>query len=74
MSKNTTQTKRTKHIDVRTSFIYEHVNETGTCEVVFVRSEDNLSDIFTKNVSCDINMKLTPYMGVKEDIDGQRKR
>ena len=69
MSKNTTQTKRTKHIDVRTSFIYEHVNETGTCEVVFVRSEDNFSDIFTKNVSCDINKKLTPYLGIKEDIN-----
>ena len=48
MSKNTTQTKRTKHVDVRANFIYGHVDEdTGICEVVFVRSEENKSDIFT---------------------------
>ena len=69
MSKNTAQTKRTKYINVPTSFIYEYVNKTGTCEVVFVRSEENMSDIFIKNVTCATNKKLTPYMGVKEDIE-----
>ena len=33
MAKNTTATKRTKHIDVRANFVYKHVNkETGQME------------------------------------------
>ena len=68
MAKNTTATKRTKHVDVRANFIYEHVDgETRICEVVFVRSEENKSDIFTKNVSAEIMKKHTEYcnFGVK---------
>ena len=49
-AKNTTATKRTKHIDIRAHFVHEHVDEeTGQMEIVFVRSEENKSDIFTKN-------------------------
>ena len=69
MSKNTTQTKRTKHVDVRANFIYEHVDEeTGICEVVFVRSEENKSDIFTKNVTAEIMKKHIEYVGTEKDI------
>ena len=38
------------------------------CEVVFVRSEENKSDIFTKNVSAEIMKKHTEYVGTEEDI------
>ena len=74
MSKNTTQTKRTKHVDVRANFIYEHVDEeTRICEVVFVRSEENKSDIFTKNMSAEILKKHTEYVGTEEDVTGGNK-
>ena len=69
MAKNTTATKRTKHIDVRANFVYEHVNEeTGEIEVVFVRTEENKADIFTKNVSKELMDKHTEYLGRKEDM------
>ena len=70
MAKNTTATKTTKHIDVRANFVYEHVNEeTGEIEVVFVRSEDNRSDIFTKNVAKDLMNDHTHYLGKEEEMN-----
>ena len=36
MAKNTTVTKRTKHIDVQANFVYEHVNEE-TGEIGLIR-------------------------------------
>ena len=41
---------RTKHIDIKYHFIREFIVD-GTVEIVFVTSENNDSDIFTKNVS-----------------------
>ena len=70
MAKNTTATKRTKHVDVRANFVYEHVNEeTGEIEVLFVKSEDNKSDIFTKNVAKELMDKHTDYLGEEKDLD-----
>ena len=70
MAKNTTATKRTKHVDVRANFVYEHVNEeTGEIEVLFVRSEDNKSDIFTKNLAKELMDKHTDYLGEEKDLD-----
>ena len=45
MGNNAKQSVRTKHIDVRYHFIREYVVD-GMVEIVFVRSEDNDSDIF----------------------------
>ena len=50
MGNNAKQSVRTKHIDVRYHFIREYVVD-GMVEIMFVRSEDNDPDIFTKNVS-----------------------
>ena len=50
MGNNTKQSVRTKHIDVKYHFIREYVVD-GMVERVFVPSEENDSDIFTKNVS-----------------------
>ena len=47
---NAKASARTKHIDIRYHFIREHVID-GIVEIVFVRSEENDADIFTKNVS-----------------------
>lgn len=45
--------QRTKHIDVRTHFVREFI-EDGIIKVIFVRSEDNEADIHTKNTSEDL--------------------
>jgi len=49
MGKNAKQSVRTKHIDVKYHFIREHIVDS-VIEIVFVPSEEDDSDIFTKNV------------------------
>jgi hypothetical protein len=53
MSENVSATSRTKHIDTRYHFVREY-SEEGVIKIVFVRSEDNKSDPFTKNVSSEV--------------------
>ena len=53
MSENNTATSRTKHIDARYHFVREFI-EDGFIKIIFVKSEDNQADIFTKNVNGDI--------------------
>ena len=48
--KNRNTSERTRHIDSRYHFI-RGLLEDGLVEVEFVRSEDNISDIFTKNLN-----------------------
>jgi hypothetical protein len=41
---------RTKHIDIRTHFVRDLI-VNGILKILFIKSEDNDADIFTKNVS-----------------------
>jgi hypothetical protein len=50
IANNYTTGQRTKHIDVRAHFVREFI-EDGILKVVFVRTDDNDSDIYTKNTS-----------------------
>ena len=50
LSNNRATSDRTKHIDIRTSFVREH-QEDGKIIIQFVKSEDNEADIFTKNTT-----------------------
>ena len=50
IANNYTTSQRTKHIDVRTHFVREFI-EDGIIKIVFIKSEDNDADIFTKNTS-----------------------
>ena len=50
LSNNRTTSDRTKHIDIRTSFVKEY-QEDGKIIITFVKSEDNKADIFTKNTT-----------------------
>jgi hypothetical protein len=50
IAKNATTKGRTKHMDIRFHFVREQIEE-GNLEIRFVRSEDNVADIFTKNTS-----------------------
>ena len=47
---------RTKHIDIQTHFVRDLIIN-GILKVVFIKSEDNDADIFTKNVSEDLYIK-----------------
>ena len=49
LSNNRTTSDRTKHIDIRTSFVKEY--QDGEIIIKFVKSEDNEADIFTKNTT-----------------------
>jgi hypothetical protein len=53
MSNNATTSTRTKHVDVRYHYVKEYI-EDGIVKIIFVRSKDNKSDIFTKNTNQEI--------------------
>ena len=50
LSNNRTISDRTKHIDIRSSFVKEY-REDGKIIIKLVKSEDNEEDIFTKNTT-----------------------
>lgn len=50
MAENVTVSPRTKHIDLRAKFVTSYVDE-GFIKIIFVRSEENAADGFTKNIS-----------------------
>ena len=69
LSNNRTTSGRTKHIDIRTSFVKEY-QENGKIIIKFVKSEDNVADILqrikqilfskiTKRSYSGIRVKLT---------------
>jgi hypothetical protein len=47
---NYTTSQHTKHIDIRQHFVREFI-EDDILKVIFVKSEDNDADIFTKNTT-----------------------
>jgi hypothetical protein len=52
IASNAVQEKWTKHIDIRYHYIWEVV-ETGKVKLAFVQIDQNLADMFTKNLSRD---------------------
>ena len=50
----TLQPQRTRHIDIRYKWVSEFI-ENGDIQIVFVKTVNNNADIFTKNVSGDLN-------------------
>ena len=50
LSNNRTTSDRTKHIDIRISFVKEY-QEDGKIIIMFVKSEENEADIFTKTTT-----------------------
>ena len=59
MSKNATSSSRTRHMDVKWRYVND-LSDDKVIELVFVRSEDNWSDMQTKNVSGDIYDRHAP--------------
>ena len=52
MSQNQASSTRTRHMDTRWFYVND-LQDDGLIIVKFVRSEDNVSDVATKNVSAD---------------------
>ena len=78
LSNNRNTGDRTKHIDIRTSFVKEY-QEDGKIIIKFVKSEDNEADIFTKNTSNIIFQKHQEKLvwdkkEVTEDKNDQAKK
>jgi len=50
MAENMTNSQRTKYVDVHYHFVQEFVVD-GYIKIVFVKTDENRADMFTKNVS-----------------------
>ena len=70
LSYNAKNSNRTKHVDIRAHFVRQYV-EDGVVKVIFIRSEENEADTFTKNVSG----KIFRRHAIKnlESVDANRK-
>jgi len=60
MSENASTGVRTRHVDTRYHFVREFI-EDGFIKIEFVRSIENNSDMFTKNVSQENYQKHMKY-------------
>jgi len=65
LAKNATTGSRTKHVDIRYHFVREYV-EDGIVKIVFVRSEDNDADIFTKNLNGESFKRHSDMIGLRD--------
>ena len=63
LTKNPIQHSRTKHIEIRHHFIREHVSR-GDCEILFIESEKQLADLFTKPLPRDRLNMLRTELGI----------
>jgi hypothetical protein len=52
MSESPSATGRTKHVDIRTKFVMQYV-EDDFIKIIFAKSEENVSDGFTKNTNIE---------------------
>ncbi|MEM9079011.1 MAG: Ty1/Copia family ribonuclease HI, partial [Bacteroidota bacterium] len=50
LAQNRNTSDRTKHVHIRANFVREY-QEDGKIKIKFIRSEENDSDIFTKNTT-----------------------
>ena len=69
MAENVTATPKSKHIDTRAKFVTQFIAD-GFLKVIFVKTSENNSDIFTKNVSTEIHNKFkAEYIWTNKDMD-----
>ena len=66
ISENNIATKITEHNDVRYHYLREFI-EDGFIKIVFIRSADNKSDMFTKNISSDVYESHINDFVIKKD-------
>jgi hypothetical protein len=69
MSENASTGVRTRHVDTRYHFVCDFI-EDGFSKIEFVRSVENDSDVFTKNVSQELYEKHTKNFLVESEEFG----
>ena len=70
MTGNISSSSRTRHMDTRWWFVNDYQSQ-GLITVKFVKSEDNPSDICTKNVTGDLHEKHTKrIVSLRDDLAG----
>jgi hypothetical protein len=68
IAENATACPKSKHIDTRAKYVTQFIAD-GFLKVMFVKTDKNKSDIFTKNVSGEIHEKHQgEYVCTKEDL------
>ena len=76
MAENNTSNTQTKHVNTRYHFVRELIEE-GVIKIEFVRSENNDSDIFTKNLGNELFIKHSPKFmktdGIERETDNARR-
>ena len=71
MAENNSSNNQTKHVNTRYHFVRELI-EDGIVKIEFVRSENNDSDIFTKNLGKELFMKhSSKFMKSDENIENK---
>ena len=66
MAKNSSSGVRTRHIDTRYHFVREHVVDEFI-KIIFVKSNENVADMFTKNIGKEIYDKhMKRFLGKDE--------
>jgi hypothetical protein len=69
MVENVTATSRTRHVDARYHYVREFIEE-GFLKIIFVKSEDNKADGFTKNMKMDLYEKHSgTYLVEKSKVE-----
>jgi hypothetical protein len=69
LANNYTTGQRTKHIDIRDHYLRELVSR-GIIKIIFVKSEENDADIYTKNLSEELFERHTEkYMDELDEND-----
>ena len=63
LANNWSTTGKTKHIDVRFHYLQELVDQ-GMIKLNFVRLEENVADIFTKNLSASLFDEHSKRLGI----------
>ena len=56
MSENASASARTKHVDIRSKYVREYAIN-GVLKIIFVHSDENDSDIMTKNLGSDLHTR-----------------
>ena len=59
--RNNQETKLSKNLDIKVHFIRSYIKD-GTVKIVFVRSENNLADSYTKTAGYESYIKNQEYM------------
>jgi len=73
LAENQNSCDLTKHVDIRYHFIRHYIKE-GTILIEFVRSSENNSDIFTKNVTSEtFNKHVKKLIWTKEEYEAETR-